>query len=465
MDDSLQQPSDGSLEWSGLFVEEIDHREIQLFEVVGKGTFGLVRKGRWRGQDVAVKSIASDHEKRAFLVEVRQLSRVDHPNIVKLYGARVRTPVCLVMEYAEGGSLYNVLHTMKQLQYTLAHALSWMLQCARGVAYLHGMKPKALVHRDLKPPNLLLVNGGTVLKICDFGTACDVQTQMTNNKGSAAWMAPEVFESSTYTEKCDIFSWGIILWEVLTRRKPFEDCGPPAFCIMWAVHQGKRPSLIRGCPTVLEELMVSCWSKHAEQRPPMAEVEKTMDHLAALVPGADVPLAYPAPQMDDAESLGSDEWSEPAGLGTNPSWGSQRQATSLVLQGATDTTTTTEAHRSSREQPPQMSAPASLSCSSEDLQRLTELSIQDGAAGDAIVPPWTPGSQQLNVATGSGDRCTPPTGARTSGHRVLTRASTRAYCRGQTLRGRPPGRLPQTVRRRWTWASTLTCSLSQPCSP
>ncbi|KAH7946663.1 hypothetical protein HPB52_003157 [Rhipicephalus sanguineus] len=156
-------------------------------------------------------------------------------------------------------------------------------------------------------------------------------------------MAPEVFESSTYTEKCDIFSWGIILWEVLTRRKPFEDCGPPAFCIMWAVHQGKRPSLIRGCPTVLEELMVSCWSKHAEQRPPMAEVEKTMDHLAALVPGADVPLAYPAPQMDDAESLGSDEWSEPAGLGTNPSWGSQRQATSLVLQGATDTTTTTEA--------------------------------------------------------------------------------------------------------------------------
>lgn len=424
MDDSL--PSGGSLEWSGPFVEEIDHREIELFEVVGKGTFGLVRKGRWRGQDVAVKSIASDHEKRAFLVEVRQLSRVDHPNIVKLYGARVRTPVCLVMEYAEGGSLYNVLHTMKQLHYTLAHALSWMLQCARGVAYLHGMKPKALVHRDLKPPNLLLVNGGTVLKICDFGTACDVQTQMTNNKGSAAWMAPEVFESSTYTEKCDIFSWGIILWEVLTRRKPFEDCGPPAFCIMWAVHQGKRPPLIRGCPTVLEELMVSCWSKHAEQRPPMAEVEKTMDHLAALVSGADIPLAYPAPPRDDTESLSSAEWSEPAGLGTDPSWGSQRQATSLVLQGATNTTT--QARRSSREL--QMSAPASLSCSSEDLHRLAELSIHGGAAGDALAstPSWTPGhrrvgsagSQQCNVPSASGDQGATPTswasGRRTSGH-------------------------------------------------
>lgn len=419
--DSSDSLHSGSLEWSGPFVEEIDHREIELFEVVGKGTFGLVRKGRWRDQDVAVKSIASDHEKRAFLVEVRQLSRVDHPNIVKLYGARVRTPVCLVMEYAEGGSLYNVLHTMKQVPYTLAHALSWMLQCARGVAYLHSMKPKALVHRDLKPPNLLLVNGGTVLKICDFGTACDVQTQMTNNKGSAAWMAPEVFESSTYSEKCDIFSWGIILWEVLTRRKPFEDCGPPAFCIMWAVHQGKRPPLIRGCPTVLEELMVTCWSKHAEQRPPMAEVEKTMDHLAALVPGADIPLTYPAPQRNDAESLGNDEWSEPAGLGTDPSWGSQRQATSLVVQGATNTTT--KARRSGTEQPPQMSAPASLSCSSEDLQRLTELSLQDGAAGDAsaagagVAPSWTPGhrrvgsagSQQPSMAAalGAGDQHTP----------------------------------------------------------
>lgn len=364
----------GSLEWSGPFVEEIDHREIELFEVVGKGTFGLVRKGRWRGQDVAVKSIASDHEKRAFLVEVRQLSRVDHPNIVKLYGARVRPPVCLVMEYAEGGSLYNVLHTMKQVQYTLAHALSWVLQCARGVAYLHSMKPKALVHRDLKPPNLLLVNGGTVLKICDFGTACDVQTQMTNNKGSAAWMAPEVFESSTYTEKCDIFSWGIILWEVLTRRKPFEDCGPPAFCIMWAVHQGKRPPLIRGCPAILEQLMVSCWSQNPEQRPPMAEVKELMEQLSALVPGADVPIAYPEPPREQDDLPTDDRWSDPGGMASDPSWGSQRQATSLVVQGPTAAAEAEDGN----EQHPQMSAPASLSCSSEDLQRITELSIQDG---------------------------------------------------------------------------------------
>lgn len=368
--DSCESLSSGSLE--SPFTEEIDHREIELFEVVGKGTFGLVRKGRWRGQDVAVKSIESDHEKRAFLVEVRQLSRVDHPNIVKLYGARVRHPVCLVMEYAEGGSLYNVLHTMKEVHYTAAHAISWMLQCAKGVAYLHNMKPKALVHRDLKPPNLLLVNGGTVLKICDFGTACDVQTQMTNNKGSAAWMAPEVFESSNYTEKCDVFSWGIILWEVLTRRKPFEDCGPPAFCIMWAVHQGKRPPMVKGCPLCLEKLMTSCWSKEPSLRPPMAQVERIMADLSQYFEGADQPISYPVPP--EAES--GDTGSSSAGLQyalspTSSSWGSQRQATSLAARIPESTPQRPEAV-------PQVSAPASLSCSVEDLSQPSEGALENG---------------------------------------------------------------------------------------
>lgn len=77
------------------------------FQVVGKGSFGVVWRGKWRDRYVAVKVIESEAEKKAFTVEVRQLSRVSHPNIVKLYGACTSKPVCLVMEYAEGGSLYN----------------------------------------------------------------------------------------------------------------------------------------------------------------------------------------------------------------------------------------------------------------------------------------------------------------------------------------------------------------------
>ncbi|XP_005872157.1 PREDICTED: mitogen-activated protein kinase kinase kinase 7 isoform X2 [Myotis brandtii] len=282
--------------------EEIDYKEIEVEEVVGRGAFGVVCKAKWRAKDVAIKQIESESERKAFIVELWQLSRVNHPNIVKLYGACLN-PVCLVMEYAEGGSLYNVLHGAEPLPYyTAAHAMSWCLQCSQGVAYLHSMQPKALIHRDLKPPNLLLVAGGTVLKICDFGTACDIQTHMTNNKGSAAWMAPEVFEGSNYSEKCDVFSWGIILWEVITRRKPFDEIGGPAFRIMWAVHNGTRPPLIKNLPKPIESLMTRCWSKDPSLRPSMEEIVKIMTHLMRYFPGADEPLQYPCQYSDEGQS-------------------------------------------------------------------------------------------------------------------------------------------------------------------
>ncbi|XP_030638034.1 mitogen-activated protein kinase kinase kinase 7 isoform X4 [Chanos chanos] len=299
----MSTPSSDMLETPpGYPFEEIDYADIEVEEVVGRGAFGVVCKAKWKGKDVAIKTIESESERNAFSVELRQLSRVNHPNIVKLYGS-CNNPVCLVMEYAEGGSLYNVLHGTEPLpHYTASHAMSWCLQCAQGVSYLHGMKPKALIHRDLKPPNLLLVAGGTVLKICDFGTACDIQTHMTNNKGSAAWMAPEVFEGSNYSEKCDVFSWGIILWEVITRRKPFDEIGGPAFRIMWAVHRGTRPPLIKNLPKPIESLMTRCWSKDPSLRPSMEEIVKIMTHLMRYFPGSDVPLQYPYQYSDEGQS-------------------------------------------------------------------------------------------------------------------------------------------------------------------
>ncbi|XP_071334580.1 mitogen-activated protein kinase kinase kinase 7 isoform X1 [Trachinotus anak] len=300
---SLTLPSADMLETPpGYPFEEINYEDIEVEEVVGRGAFGVVCKAKWKGKDVAIKTIESESERKAFIVELRQLSRVNHPNIVKLYGS-CNNPVCLVMEYAEGGSLYNVLHGAEPLPYyTASHAMSWCLQCSQGVAYLHGMKPKALIHRDLKPPNLLLVAGGTVLKICDFGTACDIQTHMTNNKGSAAWMAPEVFEGNNYSEKCDVFSWGIILWEVITRRKPFDEIGGPAFRIMWAVHNGTRPPLIKNLPKPIESLMTRCWSKDPSQRPSMEEIVKIMTHLMRYFPGSDEPLQYPYQYSDEGQS-------------------------------------------------------------------------------------------------------------------------------------------------------------------
>lgn len=377
------------------FVEEIKFHELQCHEVVGKGAFGVVSRAKWRGKEVAVKLIETESERKAFTTELKQLSRVSHPNIVKLYGACKEPPtVCLVMEYAEGGSLYNVLHGAgPQPTYTAAHAMSWALQCSKGVEYLHGMKPKALIHRDLKPPNLLLIMGGTVLKICDFGTACDIQTHMTNNKGSAAWMAPEVFEGSNYSEKCDVFSWGIIFWEVITRRKPFDEIGGPAFRIMWAVHNGTRPPLIRNLPKPLEILMTRCWHGNPAERPSMAEVCRIMTYMFQFFSGADKALEYPP----CSESSDSPDWtfsSRPISTAfSSPS--STYNTSAPASESRSDTLINPESYMQGdpppippRGNPPpvieylnevgrgQMSAPASLAASRE--------SLAEGRAGTPV---------------------------------------------------------------------------------
>uniref|UniRef100_A0A182VYL5 Mitogen-activated protein kinase kinase kinase 7 n=1 Tax=Anopheles minimus TaxID=112268 RepID=A0A182VYL5_9DIPT len=271
------------------FVTAIDINEIEQIATVGKGSYGTVIKAKWRNKYVAVKYMECLTE-QAFTAEVSHLARVAHPNIIELYGACTESPhVCLVMEYADGGSLHKVLHCSPRPVYTAAHAMSWARQCAEGVAYLHDMTPRPMIHRDLKPPNLLLVNNGRVLKICDFGTVTDKSTLMTNNKGSAAWMAPEVFEGSTYTEKCDVFSWGIILWEVIAREPPFKHIDT-SYAIMWRVHRGSRPPLIEHCPKPIEQLMIQCWDKDPISRPSMKEVVCVMNELCKLFTGENEPI-------------------------------------------------------------------------------------------------------------------------------------------------------------------------------
>lgn len=127
----------------------------------------------------------------------------------------------------------------------------------------------------------MLFDQGRVIKLCDFGTVRVVENEtfLTNQKGSAAWMAPEVFEGSTYTEKCDIYSWAITLWEILSRRKPYAEMGGFALRILWAVSHGTRPCLLRNCPKILEDLMVRCWDKDADKRPQMKKVEEIMQKL------------------------------------------------------------------------------------------------------------------------------------------------------------------------------------------
>ncbi|KAH8387974.1 hypothetical protein KR093_010732 [Drosophila rubida] len=270
----------------------VNFSEITLSEKVGHGSYGVVYKANWRNQLVAVKEFFASAEQKDIEKEVKQLSRVKHPNIIALHGiSSYQQGTYLIMEYAEGGSLYNFLHGKVKPAYSLAHAMSWARQCAEGVAYLHGMTPKPLIHRDLKPLNLLLTNKGRNLKICDFGTVADKSTMMTNNRGSAAWMAPEVFAGSKYTEKCDIFSWAIVLWEVLSRKQPFKDI-ENAYTIQWKIYKGERPPLLDNCPKHIEQLMTACWKTAPEDRPSMKYIVDVMNEIIKDYLGADKALEY-----------------------------------------------------------------------------------------------------------------------------------------------------------------------------
>ncbi|XP_065649150.1 mitogen-activated protein kinase kinase kinase 7 isoform X3 [Hydra vulgaris] len=287
------------------FITKIDYNELSLCEVIGRGAYGTVQKAIWRNHMVAIKIPENQNDRKEFRNEAKRLSIVQHRNIIQLYGTVINGPkLCLVMELADCGSLHNLLHPPlgnKTIHYTLAHVLSWSLQCAEAVEYLHNIKPMPIIHRDLKPPNMLLKQSGTVLRICDFGTACHPHSEMSSSIGSASWMAPEVFRGKKYAEKCDVYSFGIILWQMLTRKKPFDGYGN-SFQIMWKVSEGKRPFPINGIPSCLEILIQRCWQKGVKDRPAFVDIVKYLRKVNLYVSGGELPL------MECAQSARKQSW-------------------------------------------------------------------------------------------------------------------------------------------------------------
>lgn len=288
----------------------VGRNEVVKLNFLGRGSYGTVHRAKWQGRIVAVKEMDySPKQRKEFETELKVFGIVKHENIVKLLAHSISDSFCsLVMEFAESGNLYELIHNSPDVDYGMDHALSWSHQTAQALAYLHNLEPTPLIHRDVKPPNLLLTNYCRTIKICDFGTACDIHTHMTTNKGSACWMAPEVFNTHAdsngnakrYTEKCDIFSFGITVWEIFARRKPFDGIFNP-YAVMWAVNAGTRPPLLQNCPQVLEELMTRCWAGDPADRPSMSSVEKRLDQMTALVIRGELPKIY-LPKSDFCSS-------------------------------------------------------------------------------------------------------------------------------------------------------------------
>ncbi|OQR81138.1 protein kinase [Achlya hypogyna] len=278
---------------------------LEIGEKIGQG-LAVVYKGKWRGAVVAVKMkmllLDNNHEALdpAFLhecnVEIQQeamvMKRLTHPNIVLFMEAGFyQGSICIISEYCARGSLRDVLSNAYALN---GRSIIWPMKIrlalglAYGLQYLHNSQ---MIHRDLKSPNIL-VDETWHAKIADFGTLRlaeivrsqnhHVNPEMTGLVGTTRWMAPEVIKGNKqYTEKIDIYSMGVILWELIDGRKlPYDD-------IRWnhqieaAIVQGKRPQIVpNSCPPRWKVLVSMCWQVDPTQRPTIAQLIRSLHRVA-----------------------------------------------------------------------------------------------------------------------------------------------------------------------------------------
>ncbi|XP_039140048.1 serine/threonine-protein kinase STY13 [Dioscorea cayenensis subsp. rotundata] len=307
---STQRPKE---EW------EIDVSKLDVRYVLARGTYGTVYRGSYDGQEVAVKLLdwgedgfATDAETAAlrasFQQEVAVWHKLDHPNVTKFVGASMGTSelkipeknstsngqksiparaCCVVVEYLPGGTLkqYLIKNRRKKLPYKIVIQLA--LDLARGLSYLHSRK---IVHRDVKTENMLLDTQRT-LKIADFGVA-RVEAQnpqdMTGETGTLGYMAPEVLNGKPYNRKCDVYSFGICLWEIYCCDMPYPDLSF-AEVSSAVVRQNLRPDIPRCCPNALASVMKKCWDANADKRPDMDEVVKLLEAIDTSKGGGMIP--------------------------------------------------------------------------------------------------------------------------------------------------------------------------------
>ncbi|XP_041663040.1 mitogen-activated protein kinase kinase kinase 20 isoform X1 [Cheilinus undulatus] len=260
---------------SASFVQ-VNFNDILFYENCGGGSFGSVYRARWisRDKEVAVKKLLKIEN------EAEILSVLSHRNIIQFYGAILEAPnYGIVTEYASGGSLYDYLASEESEEMDMGQIMTWAAEIARGMHYLHSEAPVKVIHRDLKSRNVVLA-ADKVLKICDFG-ASKFLTHTTHMSlvGTFPWMAPEVIQSLPVSETCDTFSYGVVLWEMLTREIPFK--GLEGLQVAWlVVEKNERLTIPSGCPASFAELMRSCWATDPKQRPMFKQILSTLESMS-----------------------------------------------------------------------------------------------------------------------------------------------------------------------------------------
>ncbi|KAA8515107.1 hypothetical protein F0562_018106 [Nyssa sinensis] len=250
----------------------IDFSELTVGTRVGIGFFGEVFRGIWNATDVAIKVFLEQdltvENIEDFCNEISILSRLRHPNVILFLGACTKPPrLSMVTEYMEMGSLYYLIHVSGQKKrLSWRRRLKMLCDICRGLMCIHRMK---IAHRDLKSANCL-VNKHWTVKICDFGLSRVLTTtpmRPSSSAGTPEWMAPELIRNEPFTEKCDIFSLGVIIWEICTLNRPWD--GVPSVQVVYAVaNDGLRLEIPEG---PLGKLIADCWAE-PDERPSCEEV-------------------------------------------------------------------------------------------------------------------------------------------------------------------------------------------------
>lgn len=252
--------------------DEVKFEEIDELSFINAGSTGCVFLGSYHGEKVAVKKFKT---LKHTLAETQQLRMLRHPNIVKFKGVCTKDPVfCIVMEYCPM-SLYDKI---KNTQIAPDLVCDWALQVAQGMAYLHS---KNTIHRDLKSPNVLVGRDGRTMKITDFGTARSFGSKSTQMSfaGSVAWMAPEMVRNEPCSSKVDVWSFGVVLWELLTGDQPYS--GVEQGSIIYGIGTNNLNLPVPStAPLGFSLLLKQCWNPEARHRP---EFRQILLHLQILL--------------------------------------------------------------------------------------------------------------------------------------------------------------------------------------
>eukprot|EP01025_Chloroclados_australasicus_P054944 TRINITY_DN6575_c0_g1_i8.p1 TRINITY_DN6575_c0_g1~~TRINITY_DN6575_c0_g1_i8.p1 ORF type:complete len:1125 (+),score=97.45 TRINITY_DN6575_c0_g1_i8:93-3467(+) len=253
-----------------------------LGRVLGEGGFGKVYEGQWRGQKVAVKVFNDSRLKegsQAYKVmqdEVEMCCKISGQcdGVVKILGASLQDPVnkCIIMELVEGGSLSDRIYHKAKRRLSYLEVLQIAHDISSALAFLHPV----IIHRDLKPQNILLDNEGRA-KIADFGISKFKDPDasylsVTLPTGTPAYMAPELFNGTKVSERCDVYSLGVIIWECLARKKPWAELENFAQIIMSVGIMGERLKIPSDTPTSLKRLLERCWDTDPYRRPSTHEI-------------------------------------------------------------------------------------------------------------------------------------------------------------------------------------------------